>query len=182
MLLAQTDLEKFQAQHPDHCLELVDGKVIIMSPSGYESDEVAAETVRLLGNWVRPRRLGRVAASSAGFRLPNTTHDVRAPDASFVRAERLRRSPQSFADLAPDLMVEVKSPTDSVEDLESKILEFLSLGTQVGLLIDPQTQTVTIYRSEQTAVTLGNEDKLTLPELLPGWEVPIADLWPPVFE
>ena len=153
-----------------------------MSPSGYESDEVAAEAVRLLGNWVRPRRLGRVAASSAGFRLPNTNHDVRSPDASFVSAERLRRSPKSFAELAPDLMVEVKSPTDRLADLESKISEFLSLGTQIGLLIDPQQQTVTLYRSEQTTVTLGNEDILTIPELLPGWEVPVVDLWPPVFE
>ena len=182
MLLSQTDLEAFQAQYPDHRLELVNGKVIVMSPSGYESDEVAAEAIRILGNWVRPRRLGRVAASSAGFRLPNASHDVRAPDASFVSAERLRRSPQSFAELAPDLMVEVKSPTDRREDLEAKISDFLSLGTQVGLLIDPETQTVAVYRAEQATSILSNEDKLTVPDVLPGWEVSGSDLWPLVFE
>ncbi|MEO0988842.1 MAG: Uma2 family endonuclease [Cyanobacteria bacterium J06639_14] len=182
MRLSQTDLETFQAQHPDHRLELVSGKVIVMSPSGYESDEVAAEAIRILGNWVRPRRLGRVAASSAGFRLPNVNHDVRAPDASFVSAERLRHSPQSFAELAPDLMIEVKSPTDSLEALEAKISEFLSLGTQVGLLIDPETQTVAVYRVGQPTLTLGNEDRLTVPDVLPGWEVSVAELWPLVFE
>lgn len=182
MLLSQTDLEAFQAQHPDHRLELVNGQVIVMSPSGYESDEVAAEAIRLLGNWVRPRRLGRVAASSAGFRLPNANRDVRAPNASFVSAERLRRSPQSFAELAPDLMVEVKSPTDSLEALEAKILEFLLLGTQVGLLIDPETRTIAVYRAGQPTVVLDNEDRLTVPDVLPGWEVSVADLWPLVFE
>lgn len=180
MSLTIEDLEAFQIQHPDHNLELVKGKIIVMSPSGYESDEVAAEVVAQIRNWVRPRQLGRVTASSAGFRLPN--RDVRSPDASFVSAERLRRSPRSFADLAPDLMVEVKSPTDSVEDLESKIAEFLTLGTQVGLLVNPDRQTVTVYRLDQEAVTLTNNDVLTVPNVLPGWSVPVSELWPPIFE
>lgn len=60
------------------------------------------------GNWAKPRQLGRVTGSSAGFVLPNS--DARSPDVSFVLAERLRRSPRSFAELAPDLIVEVKQP------------------------------------------------------------------------
>jgi len=59
-----------------------------MSPSGLESDEVALEIGRQLGNWVRPRRLGRVVGSSAGFVLPNVNADVCVPDCSFIRAER----------------------------------------------------------------------------------------------
>ena len=76
MSLNIQDLEKFQAEHPDYRMELVDGSIIVMSPSGYESDEVATEFARLLGNWVRPRKLGRVTGSSAGFILPNTCTDV----------------------------------------------------------------------------------------------------------
>jgi Uma2 family endonuclease len=180
MTLTLEDLETFQTQHPNHRLELVNGKVIVMSPSSFESDEVAAEVVAQLRNWVRPRQLGRVTASSAGFRLPN--RDVRAPDASFVAAERLKRSPRAFAELAPDLMVEVKSPTDTLEELETKIQEFLSLGTRVGILLNPETQTAMVYRPGQGAIILTNEDVLTVAELLPGWQVPVADLWPPVFE
>lgn len=182
MALTVQDLEKFQSQHPDHRLELVQGKIVVMSPSGYESDEVAAEMIRRMGNWVRPRRIGRVAASSAGFRLPNPDRDVRAPDASFVTAERLRRSPRSFAELAPDLIVEVKSPNDSVQELEAKIQEFLALGTQVGILINPESETVKIYRSGQEAILLTNGDLLTVSDLLPGWEIPVCELWSPVFE
>lgn len=180
MSLTLEDLEKMQQQYPEYRMELVQGNIIVMSPSGYESDEVAATMVSQLYNWVKPRKLGRVAASSAGFRLPN--ENLRAPDASFVLAERLRRSPKSFAQLAPDLTVEVKSPSDNLEDLRAKIQEFLSLGTKVGILLNPDEQIVEVYNFGQEARILYNVDILTVPELLPGWEVPVSDLWPLVFE
>ncbi len=180
MSLTLEDLEKMQQQYPDYCMELVKGNIIVMSPSGYESDEVAAAMIAQLSNWVRPRKLGRTAASSAGFRLPNL--DLRAPDASFVLAERLRRSPKSFAQLAPDLTVEVKSPSDNLEELRAKIQEFLSLGTKVGILLNPDERIVEVYNFGQEAIILRDGDVLTVPDLLPGWEVPIADLWPPEFD
>ncbi len=180
MSLTVEDLTALQADHPDWRMELIKGEIVVMSPSGYESDEVAAEVIRVLGNWVRPRKLGRIAASSAGFRLPNS--DLRAPDASFVLAERLRRSPKSFAQLAPDLTVEVKSPTDSLEAIRTKIQEFLSLGTRVGILINPDDRTVEVHRSEQAIVTLRDGDVLTVPDVLPGWEVQVVDLWAPEFD
>ncbi|MBD1919133.1 MULTISPECIES: Uma2 family endonuclease [Cyanophyceae] len=180
MALTIHELERLQAAHPDYRMELVDGEVTIMSPSSYESDEVSIELARVLGNWVRPRQIGRVTGSSAGFILPNA--DTRAPDVSFVKAERLRRSPRSFAELAPDLMVEVKSPTDKLTKLRSKIQDFLALGTQVGILVDPQTRCVEVYRAGGEAILLRDGDRLTVPDLLPGWEVAVADLWLLVFE
>jgi Uma2 family endonuclease len=180
MVLTVHELEKLQAEHPDYRMELVGGEVKIMSPSGYEADEVSIELARVLANWVRPRQLGRVTGSSAGFILPNA--DTRAPNVSFVKAERLRRSPRSFAELAPDLMVEVKSPTDSLTKLRGKIQEFLALGTQVGILIDPEARCVEVYRTGDEAILLEDGDRLTVPDLLPGWEVVVADLWPLVFE
>ncbi|BAY23012.1 hypothetical protein NIES2100_27760 [Calothrix sp. NIES-2100] len=180
MSLTVEDLEKMQQQYPDYRMELVKGNVIVMSPSGYESDEVAAEMVSQLRNWVKPRKLGRITASSAGFRLPNS--DLRAPDASFVLAERLRRSPKSFAQLAPDLTVEVKSPSDNLEDIRAKIQEFLSLGTKVGILLNPDAQIVEVYNVGKEVIVLHNGDVLTVPELLPGWEVAVSDLWPVEFD
>lgn len=174
------DLEKLQAEHPDYRMELVDGNIIVMSPSGYESDEVAFEFGAQLRNWVKPRKLGRVTGSSAGFNLPNS--DLRAPDVSFVFAERLRKSPRSFAELAPDLMVEVKSPNDSLKALRKKIEDFLSLGARIGILINPEKHIVEVYRLGQDVVILGDGDVLTIPDLLPGWELAISDLWSPEFE
>ena len=119
------DLEKLTTEHPDHQMELVGGKIIIMSPSGLESDEVAAMIINLLLNWVRPRKLGRVTASSAGFRLPNADGDIRAPDAAFIQGDRLPQTTENYAEIVPDLIFEVKSKTDSVTKLQEKIQQFL---------------------------------------------------------
>jgi Uma2 family endonuclease len=180
MGLTATDLERAQHQLPDYRMELVNGEIIVMSPSGYESDEVAFEVGRQISNWVRPRKLGRVTGSSAGFTLPN--NDTRAPDVSFVEAKRLLKSPQSFAELAPDLVVEVKSPTDSLTKLRAKIDEFLVVGTRVGLLIHPGQRWVEVRRSDQPCIILRDGDLLTVPEILPGWEVKVEELWSPEFE
>ena len=180
MVFTTEDLQKFQVEYPDYKMELVSGEIIVMSPSGYESDEVAFRLGAKLFPYVEERRLGRVTGSSAGFVLPNS--DTRSPDVSFVTAERLRRSPRSFAELAPDLMVEVKSPTDSVSKLEAKILSFLEMGTKVGILVNPDDRTLKLYRTGKETVVLGDGEMLTVPELLPGWEVAVSELWSPVFE
>ncbi|MBV9386622.1 MAG: Uma2 family endonuclease [Chroococcidiopsidaceae cyanobacterium CP_BM_ER_R8_30] len=181
MPLTVEDLKRFQQQHPDHRLELVDGAIIVMSPSGYESDEIAAEIIAQLRNWVRPRKLGRVTASSAGFKLPNVSEDVRAPDASFVKAERLRRTTEDFANLVPDLIFEVRSKTDDLDTLRAKIRDFLDLGTTVGALVDYRTQIIEVYRNQADPIILHNGDCFTVPELLPGWEMEVSSIWAPEF-
>jgi Uma2 family endonuclease len=186
MALTPRDLEKLQSEHPDWQMELVRGEIYVMSPSGLESDEVAAEIIRQLGNWVRPRKLGRVAASSAGFILPNADGDVRAPDASFIKAERLKRTTQDYAQLVPDLSFEVRSKTDSLSLLREKIQQFIELGTAVGVLVDPRSRSMEVYRANvkrvEDAEVLKDGDVLAVPELLPGWELPVAEIWAPEFE
>ncbi|BAZ51009.1 hypothetical protein NIES4103_36320 [Nostoc sp. NIES-4103] len=188
-----TDLEQLQAEHPEWQMELVDGNIVVMGPSDYQSEEIGAELIRLLGNWVRPRKLGRVTGSSAGFILPvletengkevdSEQRNLRAPDVSFVRADRLKKSQRDFVELVPDLMVEIKSKSDRIKPLVEKIQLFLELGTTVGILIDPDKLTLTVYRLNAEPIVLQNNDKLTLPELLPGWELTVSELWPPVFE
>ncbi len=180
MLLTTQDLQEMQSAYPDYRLELVDGEIIVMSPSGYASDEVATEFARQLGNWVKPKKLGRVTASSAGFNLPDS--NTRSPDVSFVKAERLKQSPRSFADLAPDLMVEVKSPTDSLTKTRKKIQNFLNVGTQVGILVNPDERIIEVYRNNYPVEILQDGDSLTLPELLPGWTLLVSELWPVEFD
>ena len=176
------DLEGLQRDRPDFRMELVNGEIRVMSPSGYESEEIAGEVFGTLRDWVRPRRLGRVAGSGAGFVLPNKSKDVRAPDVSFVRADRLRQSPTGYAEVVPDLIVEVRSPSDSLTQLRQKIQSFLEVGVQAGILVDPKSRTVEIYRpGQETPQVLRDGDVLIVPELLLGWSVAIADLWPLVF-
>ena len=182
-LMTVKDLEELQATLKeagrDYQLELEDGKIIVMGPSDIVSSEITAELIRVLGNWVKPRRLGRVFDSAGGFILPDT--NIKAPDVSFVRAARLRQSPRYFAELVPDLVVEIKSQSDRIKPLEEKINKFIELGAIVGILIDPDRETVKIYRPNSEPIVLENEDVLTIPELFPGWEVAITQLWPPIF-
>jgi Uma2 family endonuclease len=178
------DLEQLQATLNqagyDYQLELEDGKIIVVGPSDIDSSEIGALFSRLLGNWVYPRRLGRVLDSAGGFILPNT--DLKAPDVSFVRASRLRQRRRYFAEMVPDLVVEIKSQSDRIKPLKEKIHMFLSLGAVVGILIDPDKETVTVYRPTGEPTVLSNGDILTIPELFPGLELPISELWPPVFD
>jgi Uma2 family endonuclease len=94
----------------------------------------------------------------------------------------------------PELIVEIKSSSDRIRELEEKIAVFLSQGVQVGILINPDTHTVSVYRSDGLSednegsptisqkTMLHDGNTLTIPELFPGWEMPIASLWPPVYE
>jgi Uma2 family endonuclease len=163
----------------DYDVELENGNISIMGPSDIVSSEIGILFSRVLANWVYPRRLGRVFDSAGGFILPDS--NLTAPDVSFVRAARLRQSPRYFGELVPDLVVEIKSQSDRISTLKKKIINFINLGAVVGILIDPDEETVTVYRSQGEPVVFQNNDILTLPELLPGWELPISELWPPVF-
>jgi Uma2 family endonuclease len=163
----------------DYKIELEDGRLSIVGPSDIVSSEISSILIRLLGNWVYPRRLGRVFDSAGGFIMPDT--NVKAPDVSFVRAARLRQSPRYFGELVPDLVVEIKSQSDRIKPIETKVLKFIELGATVGILIDPDEETVTIYRSTGEPTVLGNGDILTVAELFPGWELPVSELWPPIF-
>ena len=174
------DLETVQSNYPDYQIELIEGDIVIMSPSGLESEEVGTEIARLLGNWVRPRKLGRVIGSSAGFILPNS--DLRAPDASFIKAEKLKRTTENYAEVVPDLIFEVKSKNDSLKKLREKIEEFLSLGTTVGVLVDPRQRIMEVYRLEKETITLHDRDIFSAPEILPGWEFSVEEIWAPEFD
>jgi Uma2 family endonuclease len=163
----------------DYKIELEDGRLSIMGPSDIVSSEISSRLIAFLFAWINPRRLGRVFDSAGGFIMPDT--NVKAPDVSFVRAARLRQSPRYFGELVPDLVVEIKSQSDRIKLIETKVLKFIELGAIVGILIDPDEETVTIYRSTGEPTVLGNGEILTVAELFPGWELPVSELWPPIF-
>ncbi|MBW4616542.1 MAG: Uma2 family endonuclease [Desmonostoc vinosum HA7617-LM4] len=150
------------------------------SPIDFTSGEISARFCALLFSWVEPRKLGHIVGASAGFQLPDG--DVVAPKISFFSRERVKRVPRTYPELAPDLVVEIKSAFDKLASLQEKIRRFLDLGAKIGLLIDPDERTVAIYNSSSEFNVFGESDKLTIPTLLPGWELSVFELWPPVFE
>src|SRR2546427_1416432 len=188
MSISLDDIEKLQILYPDYQIELREGKIIIMSPSDSVSGEIGVRFSILLGTYVYSHNLGRVLDASTGFRMPNG--DLLSPDVSFVSRERLKQSPRTYLSVVPELIVEIKSSRDRIRELEEKIALFLSQGVHVGILIDPDTHTVCVYRSGELskdagngeplpqAVTLRDGDTLTIAELFPGLEIPITSLWP----
>ena len=192
MSISLQDVEKLQALYPDYQIELREGKIIIMSPSDSASGEIGARFMTLLGTWVYNHNLGRVLDASTGFRMPNG--DLLSPDVSFVSRERLKQNPRTYLAVVPQLIVEIKSSQDRIRELDEKIALFLSQGVQVGILIDPDTHIVSVYRPAGLSknadsgdpipqvTTLRDGDTLSVPELFPGWEIPITSLWPAVYE
>ncbi|MDM3854785.1 MAG: Uma2 family endonuclease [Aphanizomenon gracile PMC649.10] len=163
----------------DYDVELTNGRISIVGPSDIVSSEISSRLIAFLFAWVNPRRLGRVFDSAGGFILPDS--NLTAPDVSFVRAARLRQSPRYFGELVPDLVVEIKSQSDKIKTLKNKILNLIKLGAIIGILIDPDEETVTVYPSQGEPIVFHNGDILTLPELFPGWELAVSELWPPIF-
>jgi Uma2 family endonuclease len=172
--------EQLQDDPNDYQIELRDGEITVMGPSDIVSSFIGAQFCFLLNLWVYPRRLGFVFDSSGGFILPNT--DLTAPDVSYVSRSRMPRTVRYFGQIVPDIVVEIKSQSDRISKLRKKIRTFLSQGATVGILIDPDELTVTVYRQGQKPALYRNGEILTIPELLPGWEVRVSELWPPVFE
>ena len=192
MSISFHDVERLQALYPDCQIELREGKLIIMGPSDSVSGEVGARFSMLLSTWVYTYNLGRILDSSTGFRLPNG--DLLSPDVSFVSRERLKHNPRTYLSVIPELIVEIKLSRDRLRELEEKIALFLDQGVQVGLLIDPDTHTVRVYRASglskdaesgetiSQGTTLHDGDSLSIPDLFPGWEIPITSLWPSEYE
>jgi Uma2 family endonuclease len=178
------DLEQVQASLVeagyDYQVELEDGRIIVVRPSDIVSREVGVRLIASLFAWVNPRCLGRVFDSAGGFIMPDS--NLKAPDVYFVRAERLKKSPRYFAQMVPDLVVEIKSQSERVKILQEKLEQFLRLGALIGILIDPDLETLTVYRSSEEPVVRRDDDVLIISELLPGWELPITEIWPPEFE
>jgi Uma2 family endonuclease len=157
--------------------ELVDGQVVPMSPAGARHGDVVASVARLLGNFVGARRLGRVLAGDAGFVLRRNPDTVRAPDVAFVTAARLPgRPPAEFMSGAPDLAIEVVSPSDDWKAVDKKAAEFIAAGARAVWAIDPGTESAKVYTGAGSRV-LAPGEVLACPELLGEFELRLPDLW-----
>jgi len=162
-------------------LELVRGKVSELSPAGFEHGLIAAALLRMLGNFVSERGLGYVVSTETGFVLARDPDTVRAPDVAFVSAERVAATglPVGFFDGAPDLAVEVVSPTDASEAVEAKVLDYLEAGSGEVWVVHPARRTVRIAGTRDRSRILRAGDTLDGGEILPGFAVQVEDLFPP---
>jgi len=160
--------------------ELVDGVIVPMSPAGGRHNVIAGNLFLVLAPYVRARRLGHVFTDNVGYSLPipGARRDtVRSPDASFVAAGRLAEVPVGFVRLAPDLALEVLSPSDSAADVDARMADCFAAGTRLLWVVDPERRTVAVHSRSAGARWLGAGDTLDGADVVPGFTLPVAALF-----
>ena len=164
---------------PEGRYELIDGELVEISPSGGNSSSVGATVLVYLDNHVRPRRLGKLYNAEGGFVLFPGRDVVRAADVAFVRADRLPPPPErrGFLRLAPDLVVEVISPSDRMSEVLDKVGMWLEAGVRLLWLVDPRVRTVTVYEPGRAPRVVGVGNELVGEPVLPGFRLALADLF-----
>lgn len=175
-----TDAEFMALADDGQGYELVNGEVVAMGNSGMEHGYLACLLVAELMAFVRQHRLGVVCDSSTAFTLKNG--NKRSPDIAFIAAERLkglRRPVRGFWEGAPDLVVEILSPGNTVEEMHTKIVEYFANGTRLLWKIDPHERCVLVYHRVEPDQLLTMGDQLTGEDVVPGFEMAIADLFAP---
>jgi len=173
-LMTVENLEREGA--PEGRWELIDGELVEMTPSSSESSRTGMRFGYYLTDHVLPRRLGEVFGTDSGFAVFAGREIVRVSDAAFVRADRIPPAPdnQGFFRLAPDLVVEVVSPSDRASDVYAKMMMWLEAGVQLVWVADPATRTIAVYRPDRSSQMLRETDELTGGDVLPQFRLKVA--------
>jgi Uma2 family endonuclease len=155
------------------------GELIVMPPTSPLTGKRNAHLISQLMVWTEKDATGICFANTAGFILPNNA--IRSPDVSWIRREKWDRLSQQqkerLSSFCPDFVMELRSRTDRLPVLLSKMEEFIANGVSLGWLIDPSTRRVYVYRPNEEVIVLENPETVSGEPLLPGFELQTTDLW-----
>jgi Uma2 family endonuclease len=159
--------------------ELVRGMLRDFPLAGFEHGAIVATTATLLFIHVRQHGLGTVVSGHVGFILARSPDVVRGADVAFVCAARLKGSGRcvGYWDGPPDLAVEVASPSDSIEEIEEKLDDYLNAGTPMVWVINPRRRTVSVHRAGANPVILREHDALDGQEIVEGFRCMVSQLF-----
>jgi len=162
--------------------ELVGGRLITEPPASYDHGRVGLRILRILARFVEEQELGEVISLETGFLLARDPDTVRAPDVAFISRETLERAGEirGFFPGAPDLAVEVLSPSERAADVHAKVADYLAAGTRVVWVVDPQCEQVSVYRSLLGPRILACDEELGGEDVLPGFCVTVSDFFSPL--
>lgn len=178
--MTEDEYFQFCTDNPDLRIErTVEGDIVIMPPVGGEGSYQNSVLATQLGSWARKDGRGRAFDSSVEYFLPGGA--AYSPDASWVPRPRLDRlskdEKRRFLRLCPDFVVELKSPSDRLSKLKSKMREWIANGAQLGWLIDPDQRTVYIYRPGVEPEQLVNPARVAGEGPVDGFVLELADIW-----
>jgi Uma2 family endonuclease len=173
-LVTAEELEKFPDD--DYRYELVEGRLIRMSPVGLPHGEIVMNIGARLLPHVRRQGLGLVV-TEVGFTLKRNPDTVRAPDVAFIRRDRLPADRRGFYNGPPDLAIEVLSPDDTRSEVRDKVAEYLACGVPLVIVVDPDEQSATVSRPTMEPVRLSGNDVLDLSDIVDGFSCHVQELF-----
>ncbi len=177
--LSEEQFDELCRNHPDLQFELsAKGELIVMPPtsleSGWRNSDINFEVVK----WSREDKTGIVFDSSTMFTFPNGAK--RSPDVSWMTREKWEDLSESerrkFACVVPDFVIELRSPTDFLGDLQEKMREYIENGVRLGWLIDPVEKKVHIFRASGEVEILDNPEKVSGEDVLKGFELNVGEI------
>jgi len=159
--------------------ELVEGRIVSMSPTGHKHARYESNFDEHLKAFVRQHNLGYVMVGEVGIYTRRNPDTVRGADVAFISHERYaqQKKETGFLDVAPELVVEILSPDDRWSDITQKLREYFSIGVKLVWVADPATRTVYAYRSLTDVREFPETATLTGDDVLPGFSVPVAALF-----
>jgi Uma2 family endonuclease len=167
-------------KNPENQIERTQkGEIIVMTPTGGETGKWNASIIGVFYNWNRIHKLGKIFDSSTAFRLPSSA--IRSPDLSFVFSARWNAlqswEKESFPPLCPDFVLELRSKTDNLKDLQSKMEEWIENGCKLAWLLDMDNLKFYIYKpSGNVQILEGKNTNLLDEDVLTGFTLSIAEL------
>jgi Uma2 family endonuclease len=156
--------------------ELVDGELLVFPPPGARHGRVQGVVYRLLSSYVEERGLGIVFVE-VGFVLKRSPDMVRAPDVSFLPADRVPAAglPDGYLDGPPDLAVEVISPSDTLYEVEDKIAQYMAAGTRLAWVINPHRRTVAVHAPGAPVHVLAEDDTVDAADVVPEFRCAVRE-------
>jgi Uma2 family endonuclease len=181
--LSDDELFDICARNPELRIErTAEGNLIVMTPAGGASGHRNLEIGMALGVWARRDGTGVAFDSSTGFLLPNGA--MRAPDAAWVLRARLDPLPaetkEKFLPLCPDLVIELRSTSDRLLDVQMKMEEYRDNGARLGWLVDPRERRVHVYRPARPVEILNDPAQVTGDPEVPGFVLELGPVWAPL--
>ena len=171
-------VEDVETSPPEGEWELIDGELVSVSPASFESSSLALRIGRIIGNFVDAHDLGAMTGADGGFVLFPDRQTIRVPDVGFACKDRIPPEEEfdRFPRLAPDLSVEVLSPSDRLASALGKVSMYLEAGVEVVWLVDPVKRTIIVFTGDGNPMTLGEGDTIDGGNVLPGFHSRVADL------
>jgi Uma2 family endonuclease len=170
------------ASMPDDDLrhELVEGELITMPPASGGHGRIAARIQRQINLFDPDAKLGEAISADTGYMLSRSPDTVRAPDLAFVANKKLKtvQSEYPFPRIAPDLPVEILSPSNTAQEVSRLIDDYLQAGSSLVWVVDPAARSVTVWKPDETAVVLHEDDEIDGGEVLPGFKCRVGEFFP----